>query len=125
MRIAVLGWGSLCWDVGQLDVELPWRGDGPWLPVEFARVSARRSGALTLVLFPGVQPSRSLWAHYRTGVLEPAIENLATREECAENDVGFVKGSTVRSKSDAIAAVVREWVHATGLDAAIWTDLAC
>jgi 1-acyl-sn-glycerol-3-phosphate acyltransferase len=50
MRIAVLGWGSLIWSPGNLKIDREWHEDGPFLPIEFARVS--QDGRLTLVLFP-------------------------------------------------------------------------
>jgi hypothetical protein len=50
MKIAVLGWGSLLWEQGVLRLASRWRTDGPWLPIEFARLSDR--GRLTLVIHP-------------------------------------------------------------------------
>ena len=46
MKIAVLGWGSLIWDPKELDANNEWNNDGPFLPIEFARIS--NNGRLTL-----------------------------------------------------------------------------
>ena len=48
-RFAVLGYGSLIWDLDDLapHVELPWAmGGGPLLPMEFSRISPKRKMGL-------------------------------------------------------------------------------
>ena len=52
MKITVLGWGSLLWDKRpEFDEQHDaWQSDGPYLKIEFSRVSSTRNGALTLVL---------------------------------------------------------------------------
>jgi len=61
MKIAYIGWGSLIWKQGSLKLRGTWQSDGPYLPVEFARVS--QDGRLTLVLCRGVSPVQTLWAY--------------------------------------------------------------
>jgi len=50
--IAILGWGSLIYELGELEsyVASDWKDGGPKLPIEFSRVSSSRDGALTLVI---------------------------------------------------------------------------
>lgn len=49
MKIAVLGWGSLIWDQGNLQInDDRWHTAGPLLPIEFARISG--GSRLTLVI---------------------------------------------------------------------------
>ena len=50
MKIAILGWGSLLWQPKdlQFDKEIGWSANGPFLPIEFARIS--KDGRLTLVI---------------------------------------------------------------------------
>jgi hypothetical protein len=56
--IVCLGWGSLIWNPKDLPVE-DWHGDGPALPVEFARIS--RGGRLTLVVADSAAQLPVLW----------------------------------------------------------------
>ncbi len=54
-RIAILGWGSLLWDLDDLaaKVDGPWlRRAGPRLPMEFSRISPKRKMGLVLCLDP-------------------------------------------------------------------------
>ena len=63
MKIAILGWGSLIWSRRELKIDLKkgkrgWYKRGPFLPIEFARISEAKHGGLymyerlTLVIFP-------------------------------------------------------------------------
>ena len=52
-RYAIIGWGSLIWDLEILTphVDLPWRmRAGPALPMEFSRISIKRKMALAVCL---------------------------------------------------------------------------
>ena len=52
-RFAVIGWGSLIWDLEILEphVRLPWAmGGGPRMPMEFSRISPKRLMGLVVVL---------------------------------------------------------------------------
>jgi hypothetical protein len=59
MQIAIVGWGSLIWCPGSLQIKSGWHRDGPPLPVEFARISG--DGRLTLVIHPGSKEQQTLW----------------------------------------------------------------
>jgi hypothetical protein len=75
LKIAVLGWGSLIWNPGQLDIEQEWHEDGlSILPVDFARISSR--DWLTLVSVEGVPLQRTLWALWRKRSLAEAVVDL-------------------------------------------------
>lgn len=90
-RIACLGWGSLVWSPDRLPVELPWREDGPALPVEFTRRS--NNGRLTLVLTEGVPRIPVLWVPIKAETVKEAREALRVREGVVtrnlDRDVGF------------------------------------
>ena len=76
--IACIGWGSLIWNTGSLDVDGRWRADGPLLPVEFARQSD--NGLITLVVVEGFAPVTTLWSAFNTRNLARARESLRQRE---------------------------------------------
>jgi hypothetical protein len=126
-KIAVLGWGSLIWEPGSLQIESDWLPDGPLLPVEYARKSERRHNALTLVLHPGMPRVQVLWAVSSFHELARAIEDLKVREETSTTRIGFVSLRDGSSRSQVIpevADIVRQWTQEKGLEATIWTDLA-
>jgi len=130
MRTAIIGYGSLIWDLENL---APWvsggwqRGSGPALPVEFSRISPKRKMGLVLVIDNDldhdcatsvIQSSRS--------DLDQAIADLAARERCPENRVGLVSKADpamTRAKSADVTARVGHWLERSNYDAAIWTDL--
>lgn len=133
MKIAVLAWGSLVWqranEHGELALlgEAEWRQDGPWLPVEFARISS--DGRLTLILVPGsVAPSRVLWAPSRFHDMDQAIENLAQRETRAPLDAihAVAVGGRIHGEPDrSVSHVVEGWLLGRPeIDAVIWTGLS-
>ena len=59
-RIALIGWGSLIYDPGDLPLSSGWNANGPMLPGEFCRESSGRR--ITLVLTPGMPRVATLWA---------------------------------------------------------------
>lgn len=126
MRIAVLGWGSLISEIGELRiVDDDWHADGPELPIELSRVSQKR-GYLTYVIDEAHErrvPTRYAVSDYR--MLEDAIANLACREGCAATSIGYVRaaeGSRHRSRT-VLWQDIRNWLGQQDLDAAVWTDL--
>jgi hypothetical protein len=74
MQIAVIGWGSLIWCPGSLQIKSRWHSDGPALPIEFARISNDKR--LTLVIQPGSPDQRTYWALSEFDDLKAARANL-------------------------------------------------
>jgi len=124
MKIAFLGWGSLIWDIGVLKIKGCWKTDGPFLPIEFARISM--DGRLTLVLYPGASRVQTLWALSAYNDLKQAIENLACREKTSMNNIGFVNIMDNSSRCNAVPNIlptIQCWAREKKLDAVVWTDL--
>lgn len=124
MKIAVLGWGSLTWNRRNLQIKNNWKKDGPFLPIEFARISL--DGRLTLVLYPPAQEVHSFWVHSVFQKLDYAKENLCTRENTNLDKIGFISIKDDRYNCQAAPAIlsnIRDWANKRGLDAVIWTDL--
>jgi hypothetical protein len=78
MEIAIIGWASLIWCPGALQIKSCWHRDGPPLPIEFARISLDQR--LTLVIHPGSKDQRTLWASALSQELEAVRANLRDRE---------------------------------------------
>ncbi len=125
MRIAVIAWGSLIWNPGNLQITGPWRNNGPLLPVEFARIS--RDGRVTLVIFEGAQPQRTYWARSSFDNIQACRNNLAKREgTCPDYIHGLdVNGQLYGKPSPIAVKAVKTWLeaHTHELDAAVWTGL--
>lgn len=138
MTIACLGWGSLIWDPGELEIEKTdpaekaWAPDGPLLPVEFARHSLGHR--LTLVLVPGRQTSPVLWSPLLIEDLEAAKRNLAIRE-CRRRDGRPPKEETVQNfirewcgywtadrSRGSCNELIDSWAREKDLQGVIWTD---
>jgi hypothetical protein len=126
-RYAVLGWGSLIWDLDTLapHVRLPWAMQaGPRLPMEFSRVSAKRRMGLVVCLDPsGVPCPTHVIASTRDNLAE-AVGDLAHRERAPRHRIGGVCLATGDAQGrEAIAGVVHDWCGAAGWTGAVWTDL--
>ena len=124
-RIACIGWGSLIWEPGELPIAGAWQGNGPLLPLEFARESG--DGRITLVICDNVAPVTTLWALLGVGELQAAIAALAQREGVTKRiatDIGYVDAKSGTS-SGALAAPIAEWARGQGLDGVVWTNLPC
>lgn len=127
-RIAIIGYGSLLWDLDDLapHVKGGWHVDrGPRLPVEFALVSRKRNRALAAVI------DHAVGEHCLASVIESsksdltdAVADLARRERCAEAQIGALHRSNgfARARQTSTAELIREWLHTTHYDAAVWTD---
>jgi hypothetical protein len=127
VRIALLGWGSLIWDKGELPLKSEWKDDGPEIPIEFSRISSSRDGALTLVIDPenGAWVS-TFYAESKRNTLEDAICDLRTREGTLVKRIGFVNlldGSQRSNIFPEVANIIRRWASDNDFDAVIWTDL--
>lgn len=121
--IACIGWGSLIWNMGNLDVDGEWRPDGPMLPVEFARQSS--NGQITLVLVQGTAPVPSLWSAFNTRDLTAARESLRKRERVFRSRADdFIahwrQGDNPESEPHATIA---GWATEKDFEAAVWTSL--
>lgn len=127
-RYAVLGWGSLIWDLDNLapHVALPWHmRAGPQLPMEFCRVSPKRKMGLAVCLDAehGVACPTHAIASVRT-VHSDVVADLAARERAPLDLIGAVCTRTGAAQGRAgIASIVRQWCEETGWTGAVWTDL--
>lgn len=127
---AILGWGSLIWDLDDLapHVTLPWHMvGGPRLPMEFSRISPKRRRSLVVVLDPcdGVDCPTHAIRSIRDDI-HTAAEDLRRRERAGSIDqIGALCTETgfARSTMPAITRRVADWCAATGARGAVWTDL--
>jgi hypothetical protein len=128
MQIAVLGWGSLLWDESRPYEIAPrdWLFDGPKLRIEFARVSASRDGALTLVVVdePLGAPCQVAWAPSRQETAGAARARLAGREGADEDQIGLLHVVPARDRVLLEPkATIEAWGLSKRLDAVVWTGL--
>lgn len=126
---AVIGWGSLIWDLHDLApvVRGPWRmREGPALRMEFSRISPKRRRALVVVLDPenGV-PCQTHAIASRRDSIGRAVADLAARERCAPRRIGAVclESGHRQGACPQIAGEVARWCRETGWRGAVWTDL--
>jgi hypothetical protein len=128
-RIAIVGWGSLLWDVcPEFDEQHgDWRRDGPTLKLEFSRVSSTRLGALTLVIDPehGI-PTTVAWCLSRRNDPDDAIADLRCREGCPIRYIARLNVvASVHDKS-LVHEDTREiatWAEARRIAVVLWTSL--
>lgn len=126
--IAILGWGSLLWDVRPEfnQHHLPWQFDGPQLPIEFARISKTPGGALTLVLDSACgTPCTVAHARSKRNDPEDAIFDLRSREGTTRKNIGyfFANGSAQQAREASTLATIAAWAKAKAFDVVVWTDL--
>ncbi len=126
---AILGWGSLIWDLDNLapHVRGGWEmGGGPVLPMEFTRVSPKRKMGLVVCLdaVHGVGCATSAIASAK-GEIGAVVADLAARERAPEERIGAVcRVSGHRQGSSAeVARLVGDWCEGRGLAGVVWTDL--
>lgn len=128
-KIAILGWGSLIWDLLSLPISGTWQKGGPILPIEFSRIS--RDGRLTLVI--DERDGAEVCTRYALSSrrdLDEAIVDLKEREGVSSRDrIGFIELSKGRLNESARQSHpiafnrIRAWVQEKGFDAVIWTAL--
>lgn len=127
-RYAIIGWGSLIWDLEILapHVDLPWQmSAGPCLPMEFSRVSAKRKMGLAVCLdaeFGDACPTHVVPSVRNT--LADTIADLAARERAPVARIGGVCLALGQEQGRAqYARIVADWCRANGWQGAVWTDL--
>lgn len=123
---AIIGWGSLIWDLEILapHVAGDWAmGAGPALPLEFCRVSPKRKMGLAVCI------DRTHGADCETHVIgstrndvHGAFDDLARRERAPAEMIGAVCRETGFA-TGAAADLVADWCAAAGFRGAVWTDL--
>lgn len=129
-RYAILGWGSLLWDLADLSPKVagPWHvGAGPRLPLEFSRISPKRRMSLVVVIDPehGEDCPTHAIASRRRRIGE-AAHDLRRRERAMTlRHIGAVclASGLVRASHPDTAGRVRAWCRRTGAIGAVWTDL--
>lgn len=127
-RYAIIGWGSLIWDLETLtpQVELPWKFEaGPMLRMEFSRISAKRKQALAVCL--DEEHGEDCPTHVvasRRSKLPQVIVDLAARERAPVERIGGVCLETgLRQGRRIFISDVRDWCVENGWQGAVWTDL--
>ena len=120
MKIACIGWGSLIWNPRRLKTQNKWFEDGPFLPIEFMRISSDER--VTLIIDKDSKPVRTLWALMTTESLEDGLKSLKDREGTPKEDIHHVTSDDV--PIDNIQETIKKWMLEKNLDAAIWTGLS-
>lgn len=126
---AILGWGSLIWDLDNLAQHIvgDWRMClGPALPMEFTRISLKRKLGLVVCLDPehGVPCPTHAISSVRTGIID-AMADLAARERAPLSRIGAVclPSGYRQGRLTQVTEAVAAWCEADGLAGAVWTDL--
>ncbi|MEM6973710.1 MAG: hypothetical protein AAF577_12975 [Pseudomonadota bacterium] len=119
--IAIIGFGSLIWELDDLAPRVVgnWMlGAGPSLPLEFTRVSRKRHGALTVVIdHDHGAPCTTHVIRSRRDSLLRAVVDLALRERASPAQIGY---AAARPDSEAEAEqIIRETTEV----AADWPDI--
>ncbi len=123
---AVIGWGSLIWDLENLapHVEGDWAmGAGPVIPLEFSRVSPKRKMGLVVCIDEthGVGCPTHVIASRRRAIDE-VFDDLARRERAPEEMIGAICRATAR-RAGVAAEIVGDWCADNGFRGAVWTSL--
>lgn len=130
MNIAILAWGSLIWNPQSLRLvrdenNQVWFENGVALPIEFARIS--KDGRLTLVIKDEEDKITTLFAFSSFKNLDEAILDLAVREGCGKNKIGYcVKlERKIHPYNFKYESNVLDWLDSKdGIDAVLWTNLS-
>mgnify|MGYP000166151950 FL=1 len=127
-KIAVIGFGSLLWDLDDLapKVSGEWKMyEGPILPLEFSLVSRKRHCALALVIDYGDgAPCPTCVIDSVRSKIGAAIVDLANRERMEPTNIGFVDRNTGESRShrEETRNTFWNWIEDLNYDGAVWTD---
>ena len=126
MKIAILGWGSLLWDKHlEFDRHIgDWLAGGPYLKLEFSRVSKSRAGALTLVIDEthGANCQVSYALSKRINPRD-AICDLRCREGTILKSIGYHFSDCSSSGEPVVSNGIGIWMKTNGIDVAVWTGL--
>lgn len=128
-RVAILGYGSLIWDLDDLApwVEGEWRlGEGPELPLEFSRISAKRLGSLVVTLDARGGEDRPTHAILsRRSNPEEAAKDLARRERSGLDGIGVCHAGldAPRTRDAGIGARIEAWRARGGAAGVVWAEL--
>ncbi len=128
MKIAILGWGSLLWDKRpEFDEQHEdWQPDGPFLKIEFSRVSKTRNDALTLVLDAKNGTSCQVaYALSKRKKPDDAICDLRSREGTILKNIGyyFADDSRKQSHEEENLKSIQGWAIEKKIDVVAWADL--
>ena len=127
-KIAVIGFGSLLWDLDDLapKVSGEWKMyEGPVLPLEFSLVSRKRHYALALVIDYGDgAPCPTCVIDSVRSEIGTAVVDLANRERMEPANIGFVDRNTGKSHSlrEETRKTFWNWIEDRDYDGAVWTD---
>ena len=127
-KIAVIGFGSLLWDLDDLapKVSGEWKMyEGPILPLEFSLVSRKRHYALALVIdYEDGAPCPTCVIESVRSEIGAAIVDLANRERMEPTNIGFVDRNTGESHShrEETRNTLWNWIENSNYDGAVWTD---
>jgi hypothetical protein len=124
MHIAIIGWGSLIWSPGSLRLKSKWHADGPFLPIEFARISS--DGRLTLVIHPESSEVQTYWAVSAYDTINDAREDLRKREAASSiSAIHCVQLAGTKAEIDArTESSMLSWLrNHTAVEAAVLTGL--
>lgn len=127
MKIGILAWGSLYWDLGSLKITDEWKNDGVILPIEFSRISDNGKGRLTLVIDEdNGSEIKTYWNTSSFSNLKKSIKDLKDREGTNDRNIGYVdltENSSYSKFSESLIKRIKDWAELKKLDAVIWTDL--
>lgn len=121
MNIVCIGWGSLLWKPGALQLSSPWQPGGPALPLEFARDSDD-SDELALVITDGAALMPTFWAAMATTDLDTARAQLRVREKASSAHPEWI-GSIPARDGGREESRIAAWLASQPFDAAVWTAL--
>lgn len=127
-KIAVIGFGSLLWDLDDLapKVSGEWKMyEGPVLPLEFSLVSRKRHFALALVIdyLDGAPCPTCVIDSIRSDI-SASVADLAERERMAPSNIGFIDRESGQSHSHRkeTQETFWRWIKDTDYSGAVWTD---
>lgn len=126
MKIAILGWGSLIWDVRPEfdDFHEDWLCDGPGLKLEFSRISKSRKRALTLVIDEQCgEVCRVAYALSKRKNLDDAVCDLRCREDTILERIGYAFVGNGGSGVPNVPDTIKPWAKEKKLDVVVWTGL--